>query len=43
MPPIRVDIVSDIVCPWRVIGYYQLAKASLETGIAIDVHWLLSN
>ncbi|MBY8978309.1 DsbA family oxidoreductase [Rhodobacteraceae bacterium NNCM2] len=37
--PIRVDIVSDVVCPWCVIGYYQLAKTARETGIAIDVHW----
>lgn len=37
--PLRVDIVSDVVCPWCVIGYHQLAKASGETGIGIDVHW----
>ena len=37
--PIRVDIVSDVVCPWCAIGYYQLAKASDETGIGIEVHW----
>ena len=37
--PFRVDIVSDVVCPWCVIGYHQLAKASDETGIGIDVHW----
>lgn len=36
---IRVDIVSDVVCPWCAIGYRQLAKASEETGISIDVHW----
>lgn len=36
---IRVDIVSDVVCPWCAIGYYQLAAASLETGIALDIHW----
>ena len=39
MPPIRVDIVSDIVCPWCAIGYYQLKRASEESGIPIDVHW----
>ena len=37
--PLRVDIASDVVCPWCAIGYHQLAKASRETGIAIDVHW----
>ncbi|MEL7013745.1 MAG: DsbA family oxidoreductase [Pseudomonadota bacterium] len=36
--PIRIDIVSDVVCPWCVIGYHQLAKASRDTGIEIDVH-----
>ena len=38
-PPIRVDIVSDVVCPWCVIGYHQLATAAKETGINLDVHW----
>lgn len=37
--PIRVDIVSDVVCPWCAIGYYQLAKASAASGIAIAVQW----
>ena len=36
---LRVDIVSDVVCPWCVIGYHQLAKAARETGIDLDVHW----
>lgn len=37
--PIRVDIVSDVVCPWCVIGYHQLKKASEETGVEIEVWW----
>ncbi|MBE1284457.1 MAG: DsbA family oxidoreductase [Rhodobacteraceae bacterium] len=37
--PIRVDIVSDVVCPWCVIGYRQLAEAAHDTGTALDVHW----
>lgn len=37
--PIRVDIVSDVVCPWCAIGYRQLQKAVQDTGIAIDVYW----
>lgn len=37
--PVPVDIVSDVVCPWCVIGYYQLAAASRETEVAIDVRW----
>lgn len=36
---IQVDIVSDVVCPWCVIGYLQLAKASEQTGIPIQVRW----
>lgn len=36
---VRVDIVSDVVCPWCVIGYHQMAKAAQETGIDLDVHW----
>ncbi|WP_068114350.1 DsbA family oxidoreductase [Tropicimonas marinistellae] len=39
LKPIRVDIVSDVVCPWCVIGYHQLAKAARETGIETEVHW----
>ena len=36
---VRVDIVSDVVCPWCAIGYYQLAAASRETGITLDIRW----
>ena len=32
---LRMDIVSDVVCPWCVIGYHQLAKAAEDTGIRI--------
>jgi len=39
MSAIQIDIVSDIVCPWCAIGYYQLAKAARDTGIDVDVHW----
>lgn len=36
---IRVDIVSDVVCPWCVIGYYQMIAASQETHIPLDIRW----
>ena len=36
---IRVDIVSDVVCPWCVIGYHQLAAAAAARRTAIDVVW----
>ncbi|MEZ5808611.1 MAG: DsbA family oxidoreductase [Zhengella sp.] len=35
----RVDIVSDVVCPWCAVGYYQLAEAARQTGMTLDVHW----
>lgn len=38
-PTIRIDIVSDVVCPWCVIGYRQLAKAARDAQIALDIHW----
>ncbi|WP_294228622.1 DsbA family oxidoreductase [uncultured Shimia sp.] len=37
--PIRVDIVSDVVCPWCIVGYRQLIQASEATGIAIETFW----
>jgi predicted DsbA family dithiol-disulfide isomerase len=36
---IRVDIVSDVVCPWCIVGLRQLQIAVDTTGIDIDVHW----
>ena len=35
----RVDIVSDVVCPWCVVGYRQLARAAEQVGVGLDVHW----
>lgn len=37
--PIRVDIVSDVVCPWCIIGYRQLVMASKETCVPIVTFW----
>jgi len=37
--PIRIDIVSDIVCPWCIIGYKQLEKALIATGVSADIIW----
>jgi len=39
MSPIKVDIVSDVVCPWCIVGLKQLQKAVDSTGIKIEVHW----
>ena len=39
--PLRVDIVSDVVCPWCIIGYKQLQKAleQLPGLFEVEVHW----
>lgn len=36
---VRIDVVSDVVCPWCIIGYKQLEKAAERTGVAIEMHW----
>ena len=38
---LRIDIVSDIVCPWCVIGYKNLAKAIkiLEGELEFSINW----
>ena len=37
--PLRIDIVSDVMCPWCIIGYSQLAQALEATGTEHDIHW----
>ncbi len=37
--PIRVDIISDVVCPWCIVGYRQLIQASKDTGIPVETYW----
>lgn len=37
--PIHVDIVSDVVCPWCIVGYRQLMQAAEKTGTQVEVHW----
>lgn len=37
--PLRIDIVSDVMCPWCLIGYRQLARALEDTGTAHDIRW----
>lgn len=38
----RIDIVSDVVCPWCYIGWSRLKQAgqALAGEIELDVHWL---
>jgi predicted DsbA family dithiol-disulfide isomerase len=37
--PLRIDIISDVMCPWCIIGYRQLAKALVASGTAHEIHW----
>lgn len=41
MTPLRIDIVSDVVCPWCIIGYLQLQRAlqALAGEVDVDLHW----
>ncbi|WP_310993056.1 DsbA family oxidoreductase [Aequorivita marina] len=38
---LKIDIVSDVVCPWCTIGYQRLEKAISELGIEdqIEIEW----
>ena len=39
-PPVRIDVVSDIVCPWCFIGKHRLEKAlALKPDIPVEIHW----
>ncbi|QIL90097.1 DsbA family oxidoreductase [Microbulbifer sp. SH-1] len=35
---LRIDIVSDVVCPWCAIGYYRLARALEKFGDRFTVN-----
>ncbi|WP_348731541.1 DsbA family oxidoreductase [Rheinheimera texasensis] len=41
MTLLRIDLVSDVACPWCAIGYARLQQAlqSLQGAIAVDLHW----
>jgi len=38
---IQLDIVSDVVCPWCIIGYKRLEKAIKELGVEdqVEIQW----
>ena len=37
--PLRIDIVSDVMCPWCIIGYRQLAAALEASDVNHEIHW----
>lgn len=41
MEKIKIDIVSDVVCPWCIVGYKRLEKAleQLSDRIEADIQW----
>jgi len=38
---IRIDIVSDVVCPWCIVGFKQLGEAlsRLDGDVDAEIHW----
>ena len=37
--PLRIDIVSDVMCPWCIIGYHQLVTALEASDVDHEIHW----
>ncbi len=38
--PVRLDIVSDVICPWCFIGKRHLEQAAAERpDLNLDIHW----
>ncbi|MFA3915995.1 DsbA family oxidoreductase [Ruegeria hyattellae] len=38
-PVIQIDIVSDVVCPWCIVGFRQLDQALAQTGVLAQLRW----
>lgn len=38
-PVIQIDIVSDIMCPWCIVGFRQLEQALGATGMGARILW----
>ncbi len=36
---LRIDIISDVMCPWCIVGYKQLEQALTDSGQEADIHW----
>ena len=36
---VQVDIVSDVMCPWCIVGYKQLEQALAMTGAGAFIRW----
>jgi len=38
-PIVQVDIISDVMCPWCIVGFKQLEIALSKTGVGARVRW----
>lgn len=38
-PVVQIDIVSDVMCPWCIVGYKQLEQALAQVGVGAYVRW----
>jgi predicted DsbA family dithiol-disulfide isomerase len=39
-PPLRIDVLADVVCPWCFIGKRRLERAiAMKPDIPVDLHW----
>lgn len=38
-PVVQVDIISDVMCPWCIVGFKQLELALAQTGAGARVRW----
>lgn len=36
---VQIDIISDIMCPWCIVGFKQLEMALAQTGMGARVRW----
>lgn len=36
---VQVDIVSDVVCPWCIVGFKQLEQALARTNLMANLRW----
>lgn len=36
---VTIDIISDVVCPWCIVGYKQLEEALDQTGLTASIRW----
>lgn len=38
--PVKIAVISDVVCPWCYLGKRRLERALAETGVQAEVSWL---